>query len=118
MNPWDALGWTLLSLLWSGIAIFALTILYTSYRYFKVWARNRYRHFKTRNIPPAAGQVWDQEGQHLTIERIYKDSGRIAIRTGWAGAGSSWSDSPEDWRTRVRNRRLFLVREPTQELEP
>lgn len=67
--------------------------------------RSRWR---SRNIPPAVGQLWNQEGSLLLITNIY-DNGRIGMRSPpWSPTYGSWSDSPEEWRDRVRNRGLFL----------
>lgn len=66
------------------------------------------KHLNTRHIPPQHGQVWDQGGTLLSL-KIFPNSTRIFIIAG----NASWSDSYEDWRNRVYNRRLFLVKPGT-----
>lgn len=74
------------------------------------WFAGRILHLRTRNTPPAPGQVWLQNGKRLYIDTIF-DNGRIGIVTGDRWCYSSWSDSPEEWRQRVRIRGLILLKD-------
>lgn len=98
MNPWTLIGWALVALISIPILFVALRLLGAV----RLTLTIRAKHYLTRNDPPAAGQRWTQDGTSLWIDRI-AENGRIVIRSG----RSSWSDSPEEWRRRVRNRRLW-----------
>lgn len=84
MDPWKIIGWIILCgvgmlvLLW--LAYIAACLRLRFYRYIL--------HLKTRNIPPAAGQRWWQNGSILEIERQY-DNGIFAIKTG----NGSWGEN-------------------------
>lgn len=101
MNPWSIIGWGIVA---GGCVISAFAI----YAWTRIVAlpalRKRRLHWETRNIAPAAGQTWRQGDSNLTVDRI-ADNGRIVIKS----RNASWSDSPDEWRNRVRNRRLWLV---------
>lgn len=100
MNPWTIIGWCLV------ILVMWITIWVTGYilaRHIEPFVRTRYRHLKTRRIPPGAGQVWMQGGSPLEIKRV-TEGGRVVMESG----NASWSDSPEGWRERVKERRLWL----------
>lgn len=97
MSPWDIIGWGILGILALGVGLFALS-------YGKCRAIRWWRYVRTRNIKPAEGQRWDQDGEILVIGK-YRPSGSFTIRAGVA----SWSETGDEWMMRVRNRRLFLV---------
>jgi hypothetical protein len=110
MNPWHLLwygfGWFFVGICVLGMLGFAIgKVVAPMLAAFKTWRRYR----KTRHIEPVADSIWDQGGSTLRITRI-AENGRICMTTGTA----SWSDSPEEWKRRVRNRRLFLVRGPKE----
>lgn len=104
MKPWNIIG---TAIGWLLLAVLALVLLATTRRVlsgvsvrlgrWKAWRRSR-------SVAPIAGQRWMQGDAVLTIERI-TDTGRIVMRSGSAG----WSDSPDDWKLRVSQRRLFLI---------
>lgn len=101
MNPWSIIGWAIVLI---GGAFAAFVVIQTIRLSFIAWRDHR----RTRNIPPEAGQVWLQgavNGAGYVVKRI-AENGRIVLSTGSA----SWSDSPDEWRTRVREQRLRLVR--------
>ena len=100
MNPWTVIGWAVLSVM---ALVVATIVAKVGSMIGAAWLR-LVRHLRTRNTPPAKGQVWIQGDSRLQIREIY-DNGRIGIQ---AGAGS-WSDSPKEWRTRVKNRRVYLA---------
>jgi hypothetical protein len=65
------------------------------------------RHLRTRNDVPAEGQRWIQGSRTVTVQKIM-DDGRIVLSTGVRSTG--WSDSPAEWRRRVRDWRLWRAR--------
>lgn len=107
MNPWSVLGWIVLT----GCAIIAAIFLIIAGLFLlgalRSFAVRRWRYYMTRNTPPATGQQWDQNGKVMHI-RIC-DNGRIGCKIGDNTCSISWSDSPEEWRNRVRGRKLFLI---------
>lgn len=101
MNPWSIIGWVFVA----GIGVSSLFVVYAWARIVALPAlRKRRLHRTTRDVAPAAGQTWRQGDRNLTIDRI-ADNGRIVIKSYTA----SWSDSPDEWKQRVRERRLWLV---------
>lgn len=105
MNPWSIIGWVFVA----GIGISSLLVVYAWARLVALPAlRKRRLHRQTRDVAPAAGQMWRQGDRDLTIERI-ADNGHIVIKSYTASCTTSWSDSPDEWRDRVRERRLWLV---------
>lgn len=105
MSPWTLIGWMLAGVIGFIIAVVVIAICVALwvkvFPYFYVLKC----HLQTRKIPPEAGQIWIQDGTHLCIEQI-ADNGRIVIRC----RNSGWSDSPEGWESRVKSRKLYLVR--------
>lgn len=100
MNPWDIIGWIVLTFI--GTLTF-LAVAGISIRvYHKVWLPY-WKHLRTRNVEPAVGQVWIQDGSILRITDIY-DSGRFGIKCG----NGSWGETPEEFKQRIRNRKLYL----------
>lgn len=100
MDPWKIIGWLLLfaAVLW---------VIWTICRL--IWRARipvirYYLHLKTRNITPKEGQKWWQEGAVLRIGQRYP-KGHFNISSGCA----SWGETNEDWKQRVRSRRLFLI---------
>ena len=104
MNPWAIIGWIVLVLIVVPPVFLLLEALAR-------WVGNRWRWLRTRKIPPALGQTWRQEDANLHVERIY-DNGRIGIRTslGMGYSNASWSEGLEEWKQRVKDRKLWLVR--------
>lgn len=105
MNPWNILGWLI-------ITILAFIIFFTTVVPVAILILGKIKHWQQRrkqaSIPPLVGQVWDQDGSRLRITDIY-ESGRIGIKSGSA----SWSDSPEDFAQRRIARKLLLISGPT-----
>ncbi len=104
MNPWIIIGWCVVTF---G-CVLSLQLIYAWARIVALPAlRHRRYHRQTRDVEPLPGQTWAQDGVRFHIKRI-ADNGRIVIET---GRGASFSDSPDEWRERVRDRRLWLQRE-------
>ena len=78
------------------------------------WSYRRFgrtlRHYRSRRIEPAVGQVWEQEdpvGRRCQLEVTLVDAaGRVCIRAGSAG----WSEDKAAWQRRCTWGRLVLVR--------
>jgi hypothetical protein len=107
VNPWTVIGWICLGAM--GLVVLAL-LLFSWDVHVLPSLQRLVLHRRTRNTPPAPGQIWMQGRTYLTVTRI-ADNGRICLTTKVApnGNGASWSDSPDDWRERVRARRLWLL---------
>jgi hypothetical protein len=106
MNPWTIIGWIVLVLLGASLSAILINVgLLPLARAIDL----RVRHLRTRNDVPAEGQRWLQGGRMITVQKIM-DDGRIVLSTGTGGSSSGWSDSPDEWRRRVRNRRLWRAR--------
>ena len=106
MTPWTIIGWIILAI----AACFALLILLAVFVAWKEAFKKLNRHYKTRDIPPNKGQSWEQNGSDLYIGEnhgkhftIYTAEPNYSL-----GSRSSWGETPEEWRKRVRNRKLFL----------
>lgn len=111
MDPWLIIGWIVLwvmlgLIIRAGVAVglrLALWVYATS--------RDSARHRRSRNVAPAAGQVWQQRGKHIYVTAVY-ENGNVGIRTSPPGSmvGASWADSPEAWQKRSRDRHFWLER--------
>lgn len=110
MNPWNIIGWAIVLLASSAVVVSIGPLVIG-------WIWRRYYHYKTRNIEPRQWQVWMQGDAPITVTRI-TEHGRICLSTahckngrqfGPFGSSASWSDSPEAWRERVRQRKLWLL---------
>jgi hypothetical protein len=97
MNPWTVIGWLILAAVAFKAGARIIPAIIAS-------CVRLCLYLKTRNIPPATGQVWDQDGALLRVR--VAPAGHVVVIAG----NASWGESLEDWRERVRNRRLFLVR--------
>ena len=97
IDPWDLIGWLIIIGLGTSatVIVVGFTIL---------WTTAKYRHLTTRNIAPARGQQWGNNSYTCAVTKIY-DTGRIALSSGCV----SWSDSPDEWKSRVRSRKLWLI---------
>ena len=76
MSPWDILGWLLVVWIGSMVLLKGAIIALDLYPRLRSLIRRYVRHLRTRNIPPATGQLWDQRGSNLHIKGVY-DNGRI-----------------------------------------
>ena len=101
MKPWTIIGWIILSC----IAVFIGFLLLALFAVLKNWIGRRVLYYKTRNIPPAEGQRWVQDDAILEIGKTYP-KGHFGIKSG----NASWGELPEDWKQRVRSRKLFLLK--------
>lgn len=110
MDPWTILGWLCVTLVLAPCVFIMLALVVRLANIVLERAAAYRRYLRSRKIQPAAGQIWRQGNNHLTITRI-TDTGRICVQISYGGTRSSWSDSPEEWANRVRNRRLTLVRD-------
>jgi len=110
MSPWDILGWMLIALIAIPFAIVIVALLMALLNATRGVLAERIKYYMTRNIPPAEGQLWNQNGSTLKIGDKY-DDGRFVVRIG----NSSWIETPADWKKRVRNRKLYLISQPKKE---
>lgn len=112
MSPWTILGWLFVAVIVVPFTAFAAAATVGLIKGLRERASSLLAHFRTRKICPAPGQIWRQGGSDLYITEIF-ENGRIGIRTSHPRSmiGAGWSDTPEAWRERVRNRRLYLTGE-------
>jgi len=103
MNPWNIIGWTFIILVAVSIGG-AITIMI--FHRIKV----EYLYHRSKNIPPASGQTWMQGCDRLLITNVY-ENGNIGIASDGLIATTSWGETQEEWRERVKNRRLYLMKE-------
>lgn len=104
MNPWNILGWIVVAIFSCACAFLVLAAAcYATSKAIRHASRTL-RHLKTRNTPPQTGQRWMQGDKVLRILKTY-DNGTIRIESGCA----SWGDSPDQWKRRVRARKLYLL---------
>jgi hypothetical protein len=108
MLPWTILGWGVLSV----VALFLLAALFRAGRMIVVRLLFWNAHIRTRRIPLAVGQVWMQDFD--PSNRIYVTD-EYPTRFGLSTSpirfsGMSWGETPEEWKKRVANRRLVLLR--------
>lgn len=105
MDPWTIIGWLVLLLVGSlGLRILLVVLI-------KVveWVRIYIRSYRCRSIQPREGQIWVGSDSRFNIRHIY-DDGRVCIWIRLPGGGdASWSDSPQEWRARVKRRHLWLA---------
>jgi hypothetical protein len=104
MNPWTIIGWVIIGLvsfrffLWVSVTMF-------------LWILRRVMYWKTRNLAPVEGQIWVQGMHHLYIGRLH-EAGHFTISTyhpkDTIRNGSSWGERLDDWKERVRSRKLYL----------
>lgn len=106
MNPWDILGWILVTLIGVSIVARLLIIGIDIYEKTHRFLRHYIRHLGSRNTPPAAGQYWYGEGFQTYEVTLVHDNGVV----GWRSDNVSAGDTPDQWKRRVRSRRLYLGR--------
>lgn len=109
-NPWDILGWAAVGVAAGFVLICVLLLVAFTLVWTKAWYHVRFvpwtKYRKTRDIAPAAGQIWIQPGAgKLHIKRISKENGTIVIEVGRI----TWGEAPEKWKQRVKNRKLYLI---------
>ena len=95
MSPWNIIGWGVILVI-AGYA----TLIAGAFVVGFLTARARRK--RALSTEPAEGQTWLQDGERLHIDEV--DGGRVLIKT----FGSSWSESIEEWKNRVRTRYLTL----------
>lgn len=105
-NSWNIIGLLILI----GLALFvAYTIVLRVHRRSRDW----YRYFKTKNVLPAEGQLWqsasgtayyvvsaDTDGIQLNHMHPYRYMGGCSI---------GWTDNLERWNQIKKDRRIHLV---------
>lgn len=101
MNPWTIIGWIIL---WWFFFIF-ITVVGTV---LALWANTTIKHLRTRNIEPAKGQEWCEgsTGFSFEIKKILSN-GSIVMGT----PDISWFDTHEQWKSRVKNCKLWLMKQ-------
>jgi hypothetical protein len=103
MNPWTLIGWIVFAAVMLPLLAMILIAIPT-------WLAHNAMHRRTRNDAPKAGDIWIQQGTELYIDRVL-DDGRVCIETDLPGGSrSSWSDSLESWRRRVKQRKLWRTK--------
>jgi len=103
-NSWNLMGWFVIGCVALAVLLFILLLLLGMVEKF----RRLRRHWKTRDIPPAKGQRWMQEGSILEIGDSYP-KGHFSVSTGPMGMRASWGETPEAWKKRVYSRKLYLL---------
>ena len=106
--PWTIIGWLLLAAL--GL-LGLLAVMFIVEAKLAPWFFARLYHYQTRNTPPRPGQIWMQGDQCLDIRANTIGNGRIVMSSRKGLSVASWSDSPDEWRYRVRTRKLWLLKE-------
>jgi hypothetical protein len=105
MNPWTIIGWILVAAAAVSVMLPLATALY-------MWAALRIRRWKDRRhalrTPPQGGQVWEQDGTLLAIDKV-TDSGMILIATASGMVG--WGETLEEWQQRVRCHHVKFLRQ-------
>jgi hypothetical protein len=96
-DSWNIIGWIILGVAGLAVAFWVIGVVVT-------WSVHRVMHLRTRSDPPKPGDTWCQGSTEIHIRRI-AENGRIVIQSG----ATSWSDSPEQWQTRVRDRKLRRI---------
>jgi len=106
MSPWTILGW-----IFVGIFVVSLTLMFIGIATMLIdsilipYIKTMKLHLQTRNTPPEQGQRWVQDGSILLIDHI-TDDGRVCIKI----LNGGWSDSPEEWKQRVKRNRMYLIK--------
>lgn len=106
--------WLILIIAGQAVLCIVSVALIKAISYISKESRLALAHRKARNIKPAKGQVWIQDGQEdneIFVQEIGPD-GSIVLTTKNASYGNNggifWKDTPETWKERVNNRRLIL----------
>jgi hypothetical protein len=64
-------------------------------------------HRATRNDRPEPGDVWIQGRSELRIKQVFHD-GVVSMEVSLPGGSrASFSDTAEEWKNRVKNRKLW-----------
>ncbi len=110
MDPWKIIGWTgAVAIILGAVIVLLIVVCLIGGNITETISTYR-RHRATRDIDPSPGQKWIQDGEPLYISRIH-DNGVIGISTAppnYSGNRASWGDTPDAWKKRVRNRKLYL----------
>lgn len=106
MLPWAIIGWLILISLFAAPVWFLATALYQ-------FVRSRVRHYQTRNVVPAVGQVWVQYTQKIYVDAADEATLRVAFdyprRDGFIPRTTiTWAD----WPAWMRSRKLYLDAKP------
>lgn len=104
-NPWDGVGWIVLSMLVYGVVHFWMRRLVKVLLRIVEHLRYRLGQDLKLALPPQVGTVWDQFGIDVRVEEVYPD-GNVRLSVG----DQAVVDTPKQWEQRVRGCRLRLVR--------
>lgn len=101
MNPWDVIGWLVLVVIGAMVG----TMIVGLGGWLLASARERVRHVRTRDIPPAVGQRWrDPSGRVMRVTEHYVSTDRWGVRIGSLSMGLD----ADEFAARVRSRRAWL----------
>jgi len=113
-SPWGIIGWLIIT---AFVVRFMLLPIVALVMLLVMNVIHLRLNILTQRVEVAAGQKYYQRSltdptkwDTLYIARIH-DNGVIGIQTAPPGSNTShasWGDDPEDWKQRVRNRRLIL----------
>jgi hypothetical protein len=110
MNPWNILGWLLVIIVAIPVAFIMLGLIAGFFKLFKGSFDKWLKYYLTRKVKPQEGQLWQQGDSLLRIGRVH-DDGSFTIRSG----NASWNETPENWKKRVKNRKLYLISQPKKD---
>lgn len=106
MNPWTFIGWAVIVIAAVIVFLVAFNAAFMAVSYAVL------RHRALR-ITPSVGQIWLCNGERLYITYIYAN-GNVEISDaprGYKGTRSSWGATPENWKKRLRNSHMILLKD-------
>lgn len=103
MNPWNVLGWIIVSLIGMVVLIILLKIINVVFRQLRSFGQ----HIRTRNIPPAIKQTWVNEESTYRIKGVVTSADNKEVIT-IEMRRSSMDVTLDEWKNIVRNKRLRL----------
>ncbi|RPH65023.1 MAG: hypothetical protein EHM89_00340 [Acidobacteria bacterium] len=106
MSPWAVIGYAVLAPI---VGLVALLLLHLVVEPLITLAWARWYHYRTRDLAPKVGDIWVQGKTNLIIEHNASGNGRIVVKVHGVYSTAGWSDSPEEWRERVRRRKLWRL---------
>lgn len=103
MNPWTIIGWVVMAF-FCVVALYFVGLVASA---LLVRCRLRWRHYATRNTPPAVGQVWiDRNGERYPI--VLVDNG-IGFKEKTYCGSISFGWPKDHWVRNVRGLRMWLL---------
>jgi hypothetical protein len=106
-DPLPILGWLVIGYILLQVILRLLTAALTASEYVAPHIRGYIKHLKTRNTPPATGQMWYfVRGKSYDWYSIINVVGDVVVLK---SGNASWGRTKKEWQKSIRRSHMYLL---------